>query len=134
MGTASNQNPRKALADAIEASAIVLGDMHRAELTLQKARDLHCALLGQKADAFASLDNEIAMTRAANLKRVLEGGEEAAHLLTREPEGFAAAKIAREQLDEKIQAVEASLPTLESELIEARKAAESIPPVATAWL
>jgi hypothetical protein len=123
MGT-PNHNPRKALADAIEANAIALADMHHAELTLQKARDLHCAILAQKADAFASLDNEIAMTRAANLKRVLEGGDEEAHLLTQEPQGFAAAKIAREQLDEKIRAVEASLPTLESELIQARKGAE----------
>ncbi|WP_363347435.1 hypothetical protein [Methylocystis echinoides] len=124
MGTTLIQNPRKTLAAAIEINAEALAAMHSVELTLQKARDLHCGLLAQKADAFTNLDNSIASARAANLKRVLEGGDEEAHLLTQEPQGFAAAKIAREQLDEKIQAVEASLPTLESELIEARKAAE----------
>jgi hypothetical protein len=123
MGTA-NQKPRAVLAAAIEVNAIALADMHHAELTLQKARNMHCALLAQKADAFASLDNEIAMTRAANLKRVLEGGEEAAHLLTEPVQGHATALLAREQIDEKIHAVEASLRTLESELVEARKAAE----------
>jgi hypothetical protein len=122
MGT--NPNPRQHLAECIEANAIALADLHHAELTLTKARDLHCELIAKRADAFQNLDNEIAMTRAANLKRVLEGGDEAAHLLTEPVQGHATALLAREQIDEKIKAVEVSLPTLESELIEARKLAE----------
>jgi hypothetical protein len=117
-------DPRQQLRDAIEANAIALTDLHHCESVLQRARDLHCSLIAQRADAFATLDNEIASARAANLKRVLEGGEEEAHFLTEPVDGYATALLARENLDEKIKAVEDSLPTLESELVESRKLAE----------
>lgn len=124
MGT--TLNPRKALAQAIEANAEALAAMHHAELTLQKAHDLHCAMLAKKAEAFGNLDNQLASARAHLIKQALDSGDkdEARLMLTQPVEGFVSAQIACSQLADQIAGIEDSLPILERELVEARKAAE----------
>ncbi|MEK4034119.1 hypothetical protein WOC76_13365 [Methylocystis sp. IM3] len=120
MGT--NQNPRQQLAAAIEANAEALAAMHSAENMLARANEMLGALRERRAD-FDSLNSQIATARADLLKQALES-EENAHLLTEEPSGFAAAKISRDNLDLKIAGVTDSVTVLQSELVEARKAAE----------
>jgi chromosome segregation ATPase len=117
MGT--NSNPRQQLREAIEANAEALADMRHAENTLARAHEMLGALMAKRAD-FDSLDSEIATARANLVKQALESeGNE--HLLTEEPSGFAAAKIARENLDLKIAGVRDSIKVLEEELNAARE-------------
>lgn len=117
-------NPRSELREAIEAHVAALTRMHDAEVTLAKAGAMHCQLMARRADAFQNLDDQIALARAANLKRALDSDEDTRLSTLEAPAGFAAALVAREDLDEQIQGVKDSLPVLESELEEARRAAE----------
>jgi hypothetical protein len=119
-------NPRQHLAECIEANAIALADLHHAELTLQRARGLHCELLTRKAEAFGDLDNQLASARAQRIKQALDAGDNdgARMMLTQPVEGFASAQVAFSQLVDQIAGIEDSLPILEQELADARKAAE----------
>lgn len=111
-------NPRKQLRKAIKANAEALDDMHRAELLLQKAQQLMGSLMEKRSD-FDSLDSEIAIARAANLKQALDGDDNT-QLLTQPVQGFATKQVARDNLDLQIAGVRDSLPTLQAELDEAR--------------
>ena len=115
-------NPRSVLRAAIEANAEALSALHHAELMLQKANDLHCSLIARRTEEFGNLDAEIATARAKNIKQALVSDDDG-HLLTKPADGFAAKLLARGNLDDQIQGVADSIPTLEQELEEARQAA-----------
>jgi hypothetical protein len=119
-------DPRQQLREAIEQNAVALADLHHCEIVLQRTRDLHCDLVARKAERFGDLDNQLASARAHLIKQALDSGdeEEAGRFLTQPVEGFASAQIACSQLAEQIAGIEDSLPVLESEMLEARKAAE----------
>ncbi len=115
-------NPRGELRQAIEDYQAALGDMHHAENVLARANEMLGALRAKRA-SFDSLDEEIASARANLIKQALanDGSE---HLLTQEPEGFAAAKIARDNLDAQIDGVRDSIKVLEAELANAHRHTE----------
>ncbi|WP_363348298.1 hypothetical protein [Methylocystis echinoides] len=115
-------NPRQQLREAIKASAAALSELRHAENMLDRAHSLYDSLVEKRDEQFANLDDEMGRARADNLKRAIQGDENA-HLL-QEPGGFAAALIARDHLDQQIAGVHDSLPVLEAELTDARRAAE----------
>jgi hypothetical protein len=113
-------NPRQQLRESIDAYSEALDQLHRAENVLARAHEMLGALMAKRAD-FDTLDSEIATARANLVKQALES-EDDAHLS--EPEGFTAAKRARDNLDQKIDGVRDSIKVLEAEALEARRNAE----------
>jgi hypothetical protein len=114
--------PRTALRKAIAAYSEALDQLHKAESVLARANEMLEALMAKRAD-FDTLDSQIATARANLVKQALEN-EDDAHLLTEEPSGFAAQKIARDNLDQKIDGVRDSIKVLEEEVLQYRHAAE----------
>jgi hypothetical protein len=120
------QKSRIALREAIAAYGEALDQLHRAENVLARANEMLVALMAKRAD-FDTLDSQIATARANLVKQALDDEDNAqlhGQLLTEEPPGFAAAKCARENLDQKIDGVRDSIKVLEEEVLESRRAAE----------
>jgi hypothetical protein len=113
---------REQLREAIKDYTEALANMHRAENTLARAHEMMDTLLSNRS-CFDALDSEIATARADLIRQALDC-EDNRHLLVAEPEGFAAAKVSRDNLDQQIAGVNDLLAVLEEKLANARGHAE----------
>jgi DNA repair exonuclease SbcCD ATPase subunit len=120
MGTisASRNDLQKAIADCESRKE----DVTRAENMLHGAHEMLTKLLAKRAE-FASLEDEISSARAANIKAAIIG-EDA--IWRDDPSGrFAERLEARDKIEEEIGAVRQTIPSLENELEDAKRAVEA---------
>jgi hypothetical protein len=97
-------------------------DVTRAENMLHGAHDMLTKLLARSGD-FASLDDEISSARAANVKAAIVGEDT---LWRDDPSGrFAERLQARDKIEEEIGAVRQTIPSLERDLDDVKRAVEA---------